>query len=312
MRKELLYRFFSGEATVEEQREVLDWIEADPANMRELLAERRLFDAMLIHAAPCRGESRRKAFATPRWLRETVKYAAACLVAAGLAGAYFSDLRQRIAQSYNTISVPSGQCVDVTLPDGTKVCMNARSELKYPAYFIDGNRRVHLSGEAFFEVVRDERHPFVVETFACDVEVLGTKFDVRAHAENDDFSASLVEGRVRVTDRADSRNRVVLQPKEKVARRGGRLVVGRIPEHERFLWREGLIAFRDASFKELLGEFEKYFGVRIEMRRAKVTDKLFTGKIRISEGIDHALGVLQHSAAFKFTHNDTRDVIYIQ
>lgn len=312
MRKELLYRFFSGDATVEEQREVLDWIDAAPANSRELLAERRLFDMMLLHAVPRRGDSERSSFAIPRWLRETVKYAVVLLVSAGIAGVYFSDLRKRIMQSYNTITVPSGQCVDIVLPDGTKVCMNARSELKYPAYFIGGDRRVQLSGEAFFEVSRDERHPFVVETFACDVEVLGTKFDVRAHAENDEFTASLVEGCVHVTDRVDPRNRVVLQPREQVVRRGGRLVVGRIPEHERFLWREGLIAFRDASFDELLREFEKYYGVRIEMRRSSVTDKLFTGKIRISEGIDHALGVLQHSAPFKFSHNDTRDVIYIQ
>ena len=195
--------------------------------------------------------------------------------------------------------------------DGTKVCMNALSELHYPTFFIGRERKVQLKGEAFFDVSHDRKHPFVVETYACDVEVLGTKFNVKARSEDGEFVASLVEGKVRVTDRFNSNNQVELHPREQVTHLNGRLILGRIPEHEGFLWREGLIAFRDASFGDLLDEFEKYYGVKIEVRRQDMPTNLFTGKIRISEGIDHALWVLQQSADFQYTRNELKDMIYI-
>ena len=154
----------------------------------------------------------------------------------------------------NTITVPAGQHIDVQLPDGTKVCMNALSELHYPTFFIGRERKVQLKGEAFFDVSHDRKHPFVVETYACDVEVLGTKFNVKARSEDGEFVASLVEGKVRVTDRFNSNNQVELHPREQVTHLNGRLILGRIPEHEGFLWREGLIAFRDASFGDLLDQ----------------------------------------------------------
>lgn len=311
MEKELLYRFFSGEATIAEQTRILDWLDQSDAHRRELLAQRRLFDAMLMHAdlRPGRTQGR---FSLPLWVRRTVGYAAVLAVVACLGGFYLSGLYGRLAEAVNTVSVPAGQRADVTLPDGTKVCMNALSELRYPAFFVGKKRRVELRGEAFFDVVRDEKHPFVVETYACDVEVLGTRFDVEARAERDEFSTALLEGRVRVTDKLDPRNRVLLQPNQQARRFNGRLVVGRLPGHERFQWREGLIAFRDAPFRELLSEFEKYYDVKIETLRADVTDKCFTGKIRISEGIDHALRVLQQSAPFSFRRSEDRNVIYIQ
>ena len=287
MEKELLHRFFDGRASVEEEKQVLDWIDRDPANRRELLAERRLFDSMLMLADPGRTTRKPKVLTLPRWTREVLKYAAVILVVAGAGGIYVSRMYDKFLLTGNTITVPAGQHIDVQLPDGTKVCMNALSELHYPTFFIGR------------------------ETYACDVEVLGTKFNVKARSEDGEFVASLVEGKVRVTDRFNSNNQVELHPREQVTHLNGRLILGRIPEHEGFLWREGLIAFRDASFGDLLDEFEKYYGVKIEVRRQDMPTNLFTGKIRISEGIDHALWVLQQSADFQYTRNELKDMIYI-
>lgn len=311
MEKEILYRFFDGRATVEEEKQVLDWLDRDPANRREMLAERRLFDSMLMLAERRESGRRRKVFTLPHWTREVVKYAAVILLIAGVGGIYVSRLYDKLQLTGNTITVPAGQHIDVVLPDGTKVCMNALSELHYPTFFVGRQRKVQLNGEAFFDVSHDRKHPFVVETYACDVEVLGTKFNVRARSDDGEFVASLVEGRVRVTDRFNIGNQVVLQPREQVKHINGRLVLGQIPEHEKFLWREGLIAFRNASFRDMLDEFEKYYGVKIEVGRHDLPTNLFTGKIRISEGIDHALWVLQQSADFRYTRNELKDMIYI-
>ena len=265
MEKELLHRFFDGRASVEEEKQVLDWIDRDPANRRELLAERRLFDSMLMLADPGRTTRKPKVLTLPRWTREVLKYAAVILVIAGAGGIYVSRMYDKFLLTGNTITVPAGQHIDVQLPDGTKVCMNALSELHYPTFFVGRERKVRLKGEAFFDVSHDRKHPFVVETYACDVEVLGTKFNVKARSEDGEFVASLVEGKVRVTDRFNTNNHVELRPREQVTHLNGRLILGRIPEHEGFLWREGLIAFRDASFGDLLDEFEKYYGVKIEV-----------------------------------------------
>lgn len=311
MDKEFLYRFFDGRATVEEEKQLLDWLDRDPAHRQQLLAERRLYDSMLM-LAETKPRKIRRTFTLPRWTREAVKYAAVVLVAAFLGGGYVSRIYERYLLAGNTITVPAGQRVDVVLPDGTKVCMNALSELKYPGFFVGKYRRVQLRGEAFFDVTHDSDRPFVVETYACNVEVLGTKFDVEAHPEWDEFTTSLVEGRVRVTDRENSVQKVELTPTQRVSRRNGQLVVDRIPSHEQFQWREGLIAFRDASFTELIGEFEKYFGVKIEIRCRQTPTNLFTGKIRMAEGIDHALWVLQQSADFTYWRNETKERIFIE
>ncbi|WP_213348872.1 FecR family protein [Alistipes montrealensis] len=310
MEKELLVRFFEGRTTEEEERLILDWLDESPAHREEMLSERRLFDAMLMLVSP-EQQVKRKTFTLPRWARQAVGYAAAVLVAAIVGGGYVHRVYDRLLYAGNTISVPAGQRVDVVLPDGTKVCMNALSELKYPGFFAGKYRKVQLSGEAFFEVSHDEEHPFIVETYACDVEVLGTKFDVLADSERNEFVTALVDGKVRVTDRNDPRNQVLLRPDEQVSHINGRLVVDRIPEYEQFQWREGLIAFRDATFMELIEEFEKYYGVKIEVQRLMVPNR-FTGKIRIAEGVDHALWVLQQSADFKYTRNEAKDTIYIQ
>lgn len=312
MEKELLYRFFSGQATQSEEKQVLDWLDRDPAHSRQLLEERRLFDRMLMLSDADMVRMKNRTIRLPRWTREAIKYAAVVIVALGLGGVYVSRMYDKLLLAGNTISVPAGQRVDVVLPDGTKVCMNALSELHYPTFFVGKERKVRLSGEAFFDVAHDSKHPFVVETYACDVEVLGTRFDVEANASTGEFVTSLVEGKVRVTDRFNAGNRVELHPHEQVRHVGGRLVVGRIPEHEGFLWREGVIAFRNASFTEMLRKFEKYYDVKIELQRRDVTNTLFTGKIRISEGVDHALWVLQRSADFTYTTNETKDTIYIR
>lgn len=311
MEKEIIYRFFSGTATVEQEKQLLDWIDESPANRDLFFAERRMFDAMLIHAKPC-APRKRLAHTLPRWSRELLKYAAMLAVMVTIGVMYTSRQNDKLLQSFNTITVPSGQHIDVTLPDGTKVCMNALSELKYPTFFVGRNRKVQLTGEAFFDVAHDKKHPFIVETYACDIEVLGTKFDVEARADKEYFSTSLIEGKVRVTDRNNPCLSVDLQPNEQVRLMGDRLVVAPLLSHDEFLWREGLIAFHDASLTELMGQFEKYYGVKIVLKRQNLSGKLFTGKIRIAEGIDHALRVLQHGATFTYKSNDTRDIIYIQ
>lgn len=312
MDKQILYKIFNNEASLEEEKEFLIWLDENPAHQQELIAERKLFDAMILHGSVELKSGKVKKIPFPKWGREILRYAAVILVLIGISMMYVSNLRQQLLHAHNTVIVPAGQRVNLVLPDGTKVWLNALSELTYPAYFMGDNRSVKLTGEAFFDVTHDKDHPFIVETYACDVEVLGTKFDVEARPYQNEFTTSLVEGKVRVIDRLYNSGDLILKPNERVYYSNSRLLVDRIPDYERFQWRDGLISFRDATFLELIQKFEKYYGVNIEMQRTDIPSTLFTGKIRISEGVEHALWVLKQSADFTFTRNETKEMIYIQ
>jgi len=312
MDKETLYGFFGDRASESERKRVIEWLDSSPENMKTLISERKLYDALTLVGDKRVAEPERSIFRKIRWGRMALRYAAVMLLMIGVAAAVTTYHDRRMLEATNIIKVPAGQRVDVSLPDGTKVCLNALSELEYPTFFAGKNRTVRLKGEAFFDVAHDSDHPFVVETFACNVEVLGTKFDVEADSERREFAASLVEGKVRIKDKLTSGRQVVLRPNERLQYTDGRMLVSLIPEYEEFQWRDGLIAFRNASFTELIGEFEKYYGVKIEIRSRDIPKNVFTGKIRISEGLDHALWILQCSSNFKYSRNDTGDVIFIQ
>ena len=307
----LLQKYLRNETSEEELVEVLDWLDASTENQRYL--DRLDYISNLnILAGEAQPRIRRHTVSLWKRTAQWSAAAAAVLLACAGLGHYMADrILERRTRDMMAITAPNGQSMSVTLSDGTTVWLNSGAKLEYPSIFSRKTRRVKISGEAMFEVEHDASRPFIVETFACDAEVLGTKFNVKARSEDGEFVASLVEGKVRVTDRFNTNNHVELRPREQVTHLNGRLILGRIPEHEGFLWREGLIAFRDASFGDLLDEFEKYYGVKIEVRRQDIPTNLFTGKIRISEGIDHALWVLQQSADFQYTRNELKDMIYI-
>lgn len=312
MDKERFYKFFSNQTSIDEERELLDWLELDPAHYTELLAERKLYDRIMLLSDEKALAATPKRTLIPLWTRQMLRYAAVILLVVG-AGIYSaSRVRNEFQLATNTVSVPAGQHINVVLSDGTKVCVNALSTLEYPACFAGDSRQVKLTGEAFFEVTHDRKKPFVVNTFACNVKVLGTKFDVLAHPERKEFTTSLVEGSVQLTDARDPQQTFMLKPNQQAHYEGERWVVNAIPQHEEFRWREGLITFSDVTFAKLVGEFERYYGVRIELRRAEVPTNLFTGKIRISEGVDHALWVLQQSCKFTYARNEANNTIYIQ
>ena len=212
MEKETLYRYVACQASPEEETAVLTWLEADPAHESELAKVQRQHDLVAL-SAPVINElyakDRRRRFGSVlrRW---SAAAAAGVLLAFG--GYYFHAARDfsRQGERLLSVSVPYGQRVSLTLQDGTSVWLNAGTTLRYPALFTGRERRVEIEGEARFEVVHDAKHPFIVRTYACDVEVLGTKFNVVAEEENGLFSTALFEGRVAVSSRLVPGERLVL------------------------------------------------------------------------------------------------------
>lgn len=152
-----------------------------------------------------------------------VRYAAAILLTAGITW----GITARFGQSPSgdapyTVSAPWGQRAEVKLGDGTQVWLNAGSTLSCSAGFATGQREVHISGEAFFEVARDKHRPFIVSTGDMKIKVLGTKFNVSAY-EPAAATISLVEGAVEVTAGSSAEGSVNMKPEDQVHYADGEL-----------------------------------------------------------------------------------------
>lgn len=211
------------------------------------------------------------------------------------------------------ITAPNGQSMSVTLSDGTTVWLNSGAKLEYPSIFSRKTRRVKISGEAMFEVKHDASRPFIVETFACDAEVLGTKFNILADARTADFSAALLEGRLKILNRLGGGESFILSPNEQIDLVDGHLKLNRITDPDDFRWVDGLMNLNTLSFGEVIRKFENYYGVRITIDNPEDMPVLkYHGKIRVSDGVDHALKLLQITNNFSFTRDDETNTIHIK
>ena len=248
-----------------------------------------------------------------RTLRWSLGTAAALLLCLGLSRLLAERAIDRRTQDFMAITAPSGQSMSIRLSDGSQVWLNAGSTLEYPTIFADRRREVRISGEAMFEVEHDADRPFVVETFACRAEVLGTKFNILADARSGDFSAALLEGRLLV-QRLHSDERLILSPNEEVNLVDGHLRLERIADPDDFRWVDGLMNLNGLTFDEVVSKLERYYGLRIVVDRPdRLSRRHYHGKLRVSNGIDHALELLQMMTAdFSYTHDNETNTIYVK
>ena len=313
MEKETLYRYIKCQATPEEELAVLEWLDSDPAHGRLLSEIQRQYDLVALSGPLI--DKYHEQHRTARWSFRLRRWSAvAAMVALVLFGGYHFLQSRRMAhlsERMLAIEVPYGQHLKMTLQDGTSVWLNAGSTLRYPALFAGDERRVEIEGEARFEVVHDAQRPFVVETYACDLEVLGTKFNVLAESGSRRFSAALFEGSVAVTNRLVADERVVLSPNRMVTLCGGHLRVGDVVDADEYRWTEGIINLTGRSFPELMARFEKAFGVTIRLERVP-SIHIGQGKIRQSIGIDNALQVLQQFADFSYDKDEQTNTVTIR
>jgi transmembrane sensor len=210
---------------------------------------------------------------------------------------------------YNTIVVPRGGQYRLTLADGTRVWLNAASQLRYPVAFTGDDRIVELQGEGYFEVARDASRPFFVQTNTADVRVLGTQFNVSAYAA-EDWKTTLLEGKVSVmspddshrsdqdkqTDNPEHRKSgfrfdppVILQPGQQAIITGlapsptssqfPNISVKKADIDETIAWKEGYFHFTDASVKNIMQQVSRWYDVDIVYKDTAAGNARFNGRI---------------------------------
>ena len=289
-------------------------MEESAENRLAFLKERKLFDAMLLLGNEEIIKNGKKRFSINLSSLRTELIKIAAVVAITLGGSYFyyqSSLEKEL-MAMQTITVPAGQRINITLVDGTNVWLNARTSLSYPVKFGKNNRQVVLDGEAYFDVTKDKSKPFIVQTDNYNVEVLGTQFDVNAYSETGEFETTLMSGSVKVASVSDSTQKITLKPNNKVFLQDGKLHVTAVDDYNPYRWKEGLICFKNETFTSIMKDFEKYYGLTIQVKNKNVFKYVYTGKFRQTDGIDYALRVLQKDIKFTYQRDDENQIIYIE
>mgnify|MGYP000932488647 CR=1 FL=1 len=216
-----------------------------------------------------------------------------------------------LQEQLQTLTTPCGQDYTVTLSDGTTVLLNAASQLVFPDVFVKEQRIVYLKGEAYFDVTKKKKTPFIVRTDKYDIEVLGTQFDVDAYPDQTAFETTLMKGSVKVTSQHFPEQTITLKPHHKAYVKDGQLAVTKVNDFTPYRWKEGLICFKDEPFQTIMEDFEKYYGIRIIINNKKVLKYSYNGKFRQADGIDYALRVLQRDIHFKYERANDEEIIYI-
>lgn len=311
MNQEILHRYIAGEATQEEKEDVARWLDADQKNMKEFLAQRKLYDISIWQE-----ENSPTIKNTKRWTLRNIsiefsKVAAIFILALSILYPFMLNKNITTPANMQTIFVPPGQRAELTLTDGTKVWLNAKTTFTFPDKFTANSRDVILDGEGYFNVTKDTDKPFTVKTEKYVIKVLGTEFNVTAYTGSPVFETSLLKGAVEVSS-STTNTRIKLEPNTRTYMENGTLKKGIIEHDSYFLWKEGLLCFYDEPVGNMIEKLELYYDVRIDVQNKKLLKNRYSGKFRSKDGVEHVLKVLQLSNKFTYTKDNDLNLIVIK
>ena len=201
---------------------------------------------------------------------------------------------------YHTLYVPRGGEYVLKLSDGTKVWLNAETELKYPPVFDSRPRKVFLKGEAYFEVAKNESSPFIIESGEHVVRVLGTSFGIRAYPEEKEISTTLEYGSVKVMT---SGQEVLLTPgkQSRVDLLTHRLRVKEVNTSLYTAWHSGKFIFIDQSLEDILNTLSRWYNMEIFYACSDLKEIQFTGELKRYAEIHEFLQYIEHLEKVRFT-----------
>lgn len=315
MNQELIIRYIVGDATAEEKSSMAEWLDADPKHMGEFFGFRRLYDITLWNeentdAQISNPSKLKKPFNVRNLIVEVMKVAAIfAVVFFGVR--YFQPSSPVVPVAMQTIHVPAGQRAELTLTDGTKVWLNAKTTFVFPNQFSANSRNVTLDGEGYFDVASNKNQPFIVKTEKYDIKVWGTQFNVLAYSDNRIFETSLLEGSLELLS-AGTIKGLMVHPNERIFLKNDRLIMAPISNFNHFLWKEGLISFNNESFPEMADKLELYFDLKINLKNDQILNNRYTGKFRMKDGVEHILKVLQLSNKFRFKIDEKLNLVTIE
>lgn len=204
------------------------------------------------------------------------------------------DTRQIV---YNTITTPRGGQYQLELPDGSVVWLNATSSIRFPTSFVEMERRVEITGEAYFEVAKNANKPFVVSVNGSEIQVLGTHFNINAYSDEEIMKTTLLEGSIKFVSANDNH---ILQPgqQSQLTKGGAVKVLNKVDVDEVVAWKNGLFSFENAGIEAIMRQLSRWYDVEVDYRGRP--DDLFIAEMNRNIKLSDALKALELTGKVSF------------
>ena len=308
--KELIEKYFDGNITDAEIKELSDWIKNDrhlqnwweeefsksDAGINPVLRD-KLFARIKEQT---QGKEETQGKENSRTIRMNPwKWAAAIVLPICIAffTYYLIDSSQTVGAPF-IVKADKGDKATIELPDGTNVVLNSASQLSYLNNFGENVRRVQLNGEAYFKVAHDEKRAFIVQVGDLEVKVLGTSFNVSAYEDAKDVTVVLLEGKVGVYAQKMSH---IMKPGDKIEynKATHKITATQVHPNDYIEWTKGNMYFEKESLENIMKTLSRIYDVEIRFDSNKLPNEYFTGTIP-GGGIQNALNILMLTSPFYY------------
>jgi len=205
---------------------------------------------------------------------------------------------------YHRFNIPKGVRFQILLSDGSRVWLNAMSSVRFPASFVGlKDRRLSLSGEGYFEIAKDQSHPFVVLTKAQQIKVLGTHFNVNAYLDEGITKTTLLEGSVEVAPLTGSvaGSSVNIRPGQQAILSGDHHIeVKQVDAENAIAWRDGEFVFRNEPLKNIMRHLSRWYDIEVYYQNEAVGRELYGGIFFKSQSITEVLKIMEQTGDLHF------------
>lgn len=313
LNEDVLRKYLMGECSEDELIEVNTWIRESDEHARQLFRMEEVYQLGKVNARTEKqrmelaekklririekeNEKIKKVIRMHQWMKYAATIAILLLVGGGV-GYWFHqhDTEMLVA------TADGGIVKEIALPDGTKVWLNNGATLTYPCDFRKDERNVCLDGEAYFEVTKNPQKPFIVESDAMRVRVLGTTFNFKCDKRCRIAEATLIEGEIEVRGNQEE-GQIILTPGQRAElnKSTGKLTVKQVNAKMDIVWHDDLIPFERANIFAITKALERFYDVKIIISPDIQTSKTYSGVLKKKSNIESVLESLQNSIPFNF------------
>ena len=312
----LFRKYLSNSATADEMKELDEWIASNEDlndwlenqvddSSAEMDAEKQADILAKIHEKIA-VQSKQK-FVLPGWAK-TVAAVALIVLMAVSAAIYFRSNQPNMIQ-YAEIGALRGQKASVTLPDGTKITLNSESTLKYSTNYNQSDRAVELVGEAYFEVAKNKKIPFVVKAGKLEIEAKGTAFNIKAYPTDNSISTTLTEGKIEVKTPVDVLSMI---PNERMEYNNADQTFRKLTLTDAvgsIGWLNDELSFENATLAEVVANFSRIYNIDIQFASESIKEQRFTGKIN-NNSLLSVLRIISLTSPIRFEQKDSVVILY--
>jgi len=330
----IIIHFLQKEISEEEMKLLIEWLNNSPANKESFFRLKKIYDQSnkKLHPDTYEIEKNKKrlldtikreekinrqnqlSLNRKKRLYALIKYAAVAMIVF-ISTIAIQYIAQKDTNNFIELDVESGPRMShMTLPDGTKVILNASSKIKFPEKFSPQKREIFLDGEAFFEVIQNKKSPFVVHTNKQRIEVLGTKFNVMDYAADDYSITTLIGGKIKmqsIAENGELGDYIYLKPNQQVFfnNKTKQLALSDIKVDTKRTWVNKVYHFRAEPLLLITKRLEKIYGIKINIINDELKKVEYTGTFGLDQEIETVLKIINFDKQFSYSINEHEIVI---